>query len=125
MVGGDKHMTGKLYSICATLAIACAVPSLARERFDSAEAAAKAIIDAADNRDFTRLSALLGPQATRILTSGDSAQDSAEQAEFTRLAHSKHRLEISSMHHNRAILAIGEEDWPFSPYCPRQGQVEL
>jgi hypothetical protein len=113
VVGGDKHMTGKLYSICAALAIACALPSLAQERFDSPEAAAQAIIDAADHRDFTRLSAILGPRASGILTSGDSAQDSAEQAEFARLAHARHRLEISSMHPNRAILAIGDEDWPF------------
>ena len=106
-------MTVKLYSIYATLAIACAAPSLAQERFDSPEAAAKAIIDAADNRDFTALLAILGPGATGILTSGDPALDSAEQEEFARLAHAKRRLEISPMNPNRAILAIGDEDWPF------------
>ena len=48
-----------------------------------------------------------------ILTSGNPAQDRAEQAEFARLARAKHRIEISPMNPNRAILAIGDEDWPF------------
>jgi hypothetical protein len=106
-------MTRRLCAIFAAMAIAGAAPLIAQERFDSPEAAAKAIIDAADNRDFTRLSAILGPRATGILTSGDPAQDSAEQAEFARLAHTRYRLEISPMHSDRAILAIGDEDWPF------------
>jgi len=106
-------MTERLFTICAVLVIAYGAPAFAQERFDSPEAAAQAIINAADNRDLTRLLAILGPQAKGILTSGDLARDSAEQAEFARLARAKNRLEISSMHPNRAILAIGDEDWPF------------
>jgi hypothetical protein len=99
--------------MCAALAFAHAAPSIAQERFDSAEAAAQAVIDAADAHDSARLSAIFGPQAKETLTSGDAAQDRAEQAEFARLARTKHRLEISPMNANRAILAIGDEDWPF------------
>jgi hypothetical protein len=106
-------MTGRLFTICTALALACAVPSIAQERFDSAEAAAQAVIDAADAHDSARLSAIFGPQAKDTLTSGDAAQDRAEQTEFARLARTKHRLEISPMNANRAILAIGDEDWPF------------
>jgi len=106
-------MTGRLRTICTALAFTCAAPLLAQERFDSAEAAAQAVIDAADAHDSARLSAIFGPQAKETLTSGDAAQDLAEQTEFARLARTKHRLEISSMHPNRAILAIGDEDWPF------------
>jgi hypothetical protein len=57
--------------------------------------------------------AIFGPRAKETLTSGDAAQDRAEQTEFARLARTKHRLEISHMNPNRAILAIGDEDWPF------------
>jgi hypothetical protein len=106
-------MTDRLFTICAALALACAAPSIAQERFDSAEAAAQAVIDAADAHDSARLSAIFGPQAKETLTSGDAAQDRAEQTEFARLARTKHRLEISPMNANRAILAIGDEDWPF------------
>jgi hypothetical protein len=86
---------------------------MAQERFDSADAAAQAVIDAADAHDSARLMAIFGPRAKETLTSGDAAQDRAEQTEFARLARTKHRLEISHMNPNRAILAIGDEDWPF------------
>jgi len=111
--GDDSAMTGRLCSIYAALAIACAAPLIAQERFDSPEAAAQAVIDAVDNHDSARLLAIFGPRANGILTSGTPAQDRAEQAEFARLARARHRIESSPMHPNRAILAIGDEDWPF------------
>jgi Protein of unknown function (DUF2950) len=99
--------------ICFLLcAVGGILPLLGQDRFDTPEAAANALIDAADKHDAARLSALLGPGAAGILTSGNSTQDRAEQTEFARLARAKHRLEISRMHPNRAILAIGDEDWP-------------
>jgi len=106
-------MTGRIFTICAALTLACAAAANAQERFDSPEAAVEAVIKAADAHDSARLSAIFGPQAKEILTSGTAAQDSAEQAEFARLARAKHRLEISRMNPNRAILAVGDEDWPF------------
>jgi hypothetical protein len=112
-VGGDSTMTGRLCTIYVAMAIACATPSIAQERFDSPEAAAQSVIDAVDSHDSARLLTIFGPQANGILTSGDSARDRNEQAEFARLARAKHRLEISPMHPNRAVLAIGDEDWPF------------
>ena len=111
--GGDSTMTSKFCITYAAIAIACAVPSLAQERFDSPEAAAQAVIDAVDKHDSARISAIFGPHASEILTSGTPAQDRAEQAEFASLSRAKHRIESSPMHPNRAILAIGDEDWPF------------
>ena len=103
--------TGKLYVVLA--AAASLLPAVAQERFDSAEAAAQAVIGAAEQHDTARLSAIFGPEASGILTSGRAAQDRNEQSEFAHLARAKHRIEISPMHPNRAILAIGDEDWPF------------
>jgi hypothetical protein len=102
-----------IFTICAALTIACAAAANAQQRFDSPEAAVEALIQAADAHDSARLSAIFGPQAKEILTSGTAAQDRAEQAEFAHLAGEKHRLEISRMNPNRAILAVGDEDWPF------------
>jgi hypothetical protein len=112
-VGGDKTMTSKLCTICTAMAMACAAPLFAQERFDSPEAAAQAVINAVEKHDSARVAAIFGPQAKGVLTSGKPEQDRDEQTEFARLARAKHRLEISPMHPNRAILAIGDEDWPF------------
>jgi hypothetical protein len=87
--------------------------SLAQQRFDSANAAAEAVIDAAASHDSARLSAIFGPLGNAILTSGNPTQDRAEQSEFSKLAGGKHELEPDARNANRMILAIGDEDWPF------------
>lgn len=113
----------KLYIICVMMTMLCALPCMAQQRFDSAEAAAQALIDAVEHHDAARLSSIFGPQAKGILTSGNPAQDKDEQTEFARLARTKHRLEISPLNPNRVVLAIGEEDWPFpAPIVRRNGQ---
>jgi hypothetical protein len=106
-------MTGRLCTIYCAVAIGFAAPSAAQERFDSADAAAQAAIDAADQHDFARLAAIFGPVGKEVLTSGKATQDRDEQTEFARLARAKHRIEVSGRNPNRAILAIGEQDWPF------------
>jgi hypothetical protein len=115
-------MTSTIYTAALALA-ACAAPVLAQERFDSAEAAAQAVIDAAEQHDSARLTVIFGPEAKGILTSGNAAQDRAEQTEFARLARDKHRLEISPMNPNRVMLAIGDADWPFAvPMVRKDGK---
>ncbi|HTS62566.1 MAG TPA: DUF2950 domain-containing protein [Candidatus Acidoferrales bacterium] len=115
-------MTLRVVTLCSA-AMACVVSSWAQERFDSAEAAAQAVIDAAARHDSGRLAAIIGPQASGILTSGSPAQDRTEQAEFAKQAQAKHRIEISPMNSGRAILTVGEEDWPFPvPICRKNGK---
>jgi hypothetical protein len=111
--GGDNIMTKNFLTLCVALLFGLAAPSIAQEHFDSPEDAIKALIDAANSHDTARLSAILGPQAKEILTSGNPTQDTAEQTEFARLAHTKHRFQIAAMNPNRAVFCIGDEDWPF------------
>ena len=105
-------MTSRFIALAAAV-LSCAGIASAQQPFDSPEAAAQALIEAAEKHDSARLATIMGPEAQGILTSGDAAQDRAEQAEFARLARARQRLEISPMNPNRAILAIGDEDWPF------------
>jgi len=58
----------------------------APKTFDSAEAAAQALIDATEKDDVTALAAIFGPGGKAVLTSGDAEQDKKERAEFARLA---------------------------------------
>jgi Protein of unknown function (DUF2950) len=106
-------VTRKVCLFVTALGFLSTVPCMAQQRFETPEEAAQAVIDAAGDHDSVRLTKIFGPGAKEVLTSGDSAQDRAEQDEFSRLARAKHRLEISPMNPNRAVLAIGDEDWPF------------
>lgn len=87
--------------------------AFAQQRFDSPEAAYKALIDAAEKHDAARLAAMFGPQGNSILTSSNTNNDRADQSEFVRLARLKHELITDSRNPNRAILSVGDEDWPF------------
>jgi hypothetical protein len=81
--------------------------------FDSAEAAAQALMQAAEKDDVAGLAALFGPSGKAVLTSGDAEQDKTERAEFARLARDKHQLEPDEMNAAAMILSVGSEDWPF------------
>src|SRR5208282_3657979 len=81
--------------------------------FHTAEAAAQALMEAAQKDDVAGLSALFGPAGKDVLTSGDPEQDKKERAEFARLARDKHQLEPDEMNAAVTILSIGSEDWPF------------
>jgi hypothetical protein len=81
--------------------------------FDSAEAAAQALMQAAEKDDVVALSALFGPGGKAVLTSGDAEQDKSERAEFARLARDKHQLEPDEMNAAAMILSVGSQDWPF------------
>jgi hypothetical protein len=85
----------------------------APKTFDSADAAAQALIDATEKDDVAALSALFGPGGKAVLTCGDTEQDKKERAEFARLARDKHQLEPDPLNSAVTILAIGSEDWPF------------
>jgi hypothetical protein len=103
--------------------------------FDSPEAAAQAVIAAAEKNDVAGLNGIFGANSKAILTSGDPKQDADERAQFARVARSKHAVEKDPMNHHRVFLVIGPEDWPFPvpivekdgkwSFEPAQGQLEV
>lgn len=106
-------MANRNVTTCLAIACALAAPCFAQQRFESADAAAQALIDGAEKHDGAKLAAIFGPQGNAILTSGDPSQDQAEQSEFSQLARAKHQLIPDRRNPNRVILSIGDEDWPF------------
>lgn len=98
---------------CLAMAFGAVPHAFSQEHFDSADAAAQAVIEGAAKHDTARLAAIFGPQGNPVLSSGNSAQDQAEQAEFSKLAQTKHQLLPDPRNPNRMVLSIGDEDWPF------------
>jgi hypothetical protein len=95
----------------------------AQKTFDTPEAAAQALIDAAAANNVAELDAIFGMQGKTILTSGDPTRDKAERDEFVSIARTKNVLERDSMDPNRMILSIGNDDWPFPvPIVKKDGK---
>ncbi len=103
--------------------------------FDTPEAAAQAVIAAAEKNDVAALNAIFGANSKAILTSGDPKQDAEERAEFARVARAKNHIEKDPMNLHRVMLDIGPQDWPFPvpivekdgkwSFEPAQGELEV
>lgn len=81
------------------------------KNFSTPDDAIKALIEALANQDKAQLIALFGSQEDELLSSGDEVQDNNNRAEFVGLAQEKSRIE--TLGETKAILHVGNNDWPF------------
>lgn len=82
----------------------------ATKAFPSAEAAAAALFQAAQNGDERRLEAILG-SGKDITSSGEEVEDKQEREQFAEKYQEMHRL-VQEADGSR-VLYIGAENWPF------------
>ena len=85
----------------------------AQKGFGTPDEAAKALIAAAKNFDVPVLLEILGPDAKDLVSSGDPVGDKRRSTTFAELAQEKQSISLSAQNGNRAILSVGDEDWPF------------
>jgi hypothetical protein len=81
--------------------------------FATAQEAANALIEAAEKFDETALTEILGPDSYDILHTGEPARDREVAKEFASLARVKTNVSFKPKNSRVAVLAIGEDDWPF------------
>jgi hypothetical protein len=89
-----------------------ASPSGGAELFDSPDAAVDALLKAAANYDTADLSKILGPEGKEIISSGDAVQDKNRAEDFVAQAKEKKEISIDPKTGRRAVLIVGDEDWP-------------
>ncbi|HEY2808110.1 MAG TPA: DUF2950 domain-containing protein [Steroidobacteraceae bacterium] len=93
------------------------------ETFATPEQAASALIAAAQSWDTAKLSAMLGPGGDEIIFSGDYESDRQRGADFAAQAAKKTRVATDPKTGQRAIVLVGENDWPFPvPVVKRNGK---
>ena len=79
--------------------------------FDSAQAAADALIAAGEQYDEAALTAILGPDSFDIIHTGEPARDKENSQAFAAQARAKMSLEYNKTK-TRANIVVGEEAWP-------------
>ncbi|MFL6334530.1 MAG: DUF2950 domain-containing protein [Pyrinomonadaceae bacterium] len=89
--------------------------------FGTADAAADALIDAAEQFDEVALKEILGPESYDIVHTGEPARDRETAKEFAALARAKKSVSFDPRNQRRAFLSIGDDDWPFPVPIVRQG----
>jgi len=98
-------------------------PKPAQKTFSTAQQALEAFISAADKYDVAELEAILGPGSEDLVTTEDTGQDKNRTAAFVAKAKEKHEAVINPKDPNRAVVVVGNDDWPGPiPIVKRNGK---
>src|SRR5205809_5307736 len=94
-----------------------------QKQFDTPKQAADALIQVAANFDVAAAKEILGPDSDDIVASEDPVQDKNRAAEFAAKANEKSSTQIDKGNPNRAILLVGNDDFPLPiPIVKRKGK---
>ena len=94
-----------------------------QKEFDSAKQAADALIQVAANFDVAVAKEILGPDGEDLISSEDPVMDKNRALAFAAKAREKNSIEIDKNDPNRAILMVGNDDFPLPiPIVKRKGK---
>ncbi len=95
----------------------------AQKSFATPEEAAQALIKAAEEFNLPNLLEILGPDGEPLVSSKDPVEDKNHSLAFAARAKEKNSVAKDSSNANRAILTVGNEDWPMPiPIVKRSGK---
>jgi hypothetical protein len=83
-----------------------------QKAFETPQQAADAMILAVKSDDVTALLEIFGPAGKDFVSTGDDVQDKNSRAAFAAMAQRKMHVDVDPQNPNRAILYVGDEDWP-------------
>jgi len=92
-----------------------------QKTFATAQQAAEVMILAVKNDDVAALLQIFGPAGKDFVSTGDDVQDKNSRAAFAALAQEKMNVQTDPRRPNRAILSVGNEDWPLPVPIVKQG----
>jgi hypothetical protein len=98
------------WTIALTLLL-IATSASAQERFKSPDDAVAALANAAKATDRAAVMRLLGPGSREIVSSGDAVADADARKRVLEAYDSRHQVVMEGA--DKAVLVIGNEDWPF------------
>jgi hypothetical protein len=95
----------------------------APKAFDSPQQAADALINAAGAYDVPELMAIFGPDGKDFVASADPVEDKNNAVAFATEARAKNSISIDPAKPTRAIIVVGEEEWPMPvPLTKKNGK---
>lgn len=95
--------------------------SAPQKSFPSFQAAAQALIQASADYDVPKLMAIFGPEGEDIISSSDPVRDKTLGQAFAADAQKKHSIHMDHKNPYRAILVVGDQEWPFPVPIVKKG----
>jgi len=96
--------------------------TLVQESFASPQWAADALIRAVTDYNVPALMKLFGPDGKDFVSSADPVQDKRFAEAFAQKAQEKKYVTIDPKNGSRAILTVGNDDWPFPVPIVKKGR---
>jgi len=94
-----------------------------QKAFGTPKEAADALVHAAAIFDVSAMKEILGPGSEDLVSSEDSVQDKNRAAEFVTKAREKTSVSVDPKNPKRAILSVGNDDWPLPiPIVQKEGR---
>jgi hypothetical protein len=94
-----------------------------QKTFTTPKEAADALVQAAASFDVASLKEILGPHSEDLVASEDPVQDKNRAAAFAALAREKSSIAVSPKNPSRAVLLVGNDDWPLPiPIVKKEGK---
>lgn len=93
-----------------------------QKSFATPRQAADALIKATENYDVSALVQVLGESGRDLVASADSVQDKNRAEAFAAKAHEKQKVTVDPKNKLRAILSVGNDDWPFPIPIVKKGE---
>jgi len=94
-----------------------------QKTFETPQQAAEALIQAAGSGDPSALVEIFGPDGKDLVSSADSVRDRNRAEDFAAKAHKKNAVSIDPKNKARAILTVGDDDWPLPvPLVKKRGK---
>jgi len=82
------------------------------QAFDTPQKAVTALVQAAGNFDVPALLKIFGPDGKDLVSTADPVRDKNAALAFAAKAQEKNKVTIDAKNQARAILSIGNDDWP-------------
>lgn len=92
-----------------------------QQSFASPSEAVQALVAAAKAGDIEALATILGSEAKDLISSGDPVADEEGRTRFVRAYEQSHKLERPT--ETKAVLVIGQDEWPLPIPVIREGDV--
>ncbi len=125
----NSAQASKLMHLLAALTVILAAGAAAQpagrspKGFDTPQQAADSLVNAAEANDIPVLLEIFGPVGKDLVSSGDPVQDKNNAAAFASLAKQKKTVTVDPQNKSRAVLSVGENDWPLPvPIVRRSGK---
>jgi len=89
-----------------------ATPAAKQLEFDTPQLAGDRLLQAAEACDVPALKEILGPESVDLVSSEDPVKDKERLAAFVAMAKEKHSIEVDPKNPKRAILSVGNDEFP-------------